>query len=126
MPTLTHRFLPRTTPEQQGVPSTAILALVDALASQGHEFHSFMLLRHGNVIAEAWWAPYEREKPHMLFSLSKSFTATAVGLALAEGRFALDDPMLAFFPDETPAAVSDFRAAMRIRHLLTMTTGHAA
>jgi hypothetical protein len=61
----------------------------------------------------------------MLFSLSKSFTATAVALAMSEGYFSIDDPVVSFFPDETPADVSDFLAAMRVQHLLSMSTGHA-
>ncbi len=117
--------LPRTSPEQQGIASAAILQFVEALESQVHEIHSFMLLRHGSVIAEGWWSPYGREYPHTLFSLSKSFTSTAVGLALSEGRFSIDDPVLSFFPEETPAEVSDLLAAMSVRHLLTMSTGQA-
>jgi CubicO group peptidase (beta-lactamase class C family) len=117
--------LQRTPPEQQGVPSSAIVEFVEAAEKQIRELHSFMLLRHGSVIAEGWWSPYRREHPHMLFSVSKSFTSTAVGLAVAEGLFSIDDPVLSFFPDETPAQVSDFLAAMCVRHLLTMSTGHA-
>jgi CubicO group peptidase (beta-lactamase class C family) len=117
--------LQRTAPEEQGISASAILDFVQALESQVHELHSFMLLRHGCVVAEGWWSPYGRQHPHMLFSLSKSFTATAVGLAIAEGRFTLEDLVLTFFPDETPAEVSDFLAALRVRHLLSMTTGHA-
>jgi len=117
--------LPRTWPEQQGIASAAILQFVEALESQIHEVHSFMLLRHGSVVAEGWWSPQGREYPHMLFSVSKSFTATAVGLAMSERYFGIDDFVLSFFPDEAPAEVSDYLAAMRVRDLLTMTTGHA-
>ena len=84
-----------------------------------------MLLRHGQVVAEGWWAPYAPERPHMLFSLSKSFTSTAIGLAVAEGRLSVDDPVLSFFPEDAPAKVSANLAAMRVRHLLSMSTGHA-
>src|SRR5262249_47329659 len=97
--------LPRTSPEQQGIASAAILRFVEALESQIHEIHSFMLLRHGSVVAEGWWSPYGREYPHTLFSLSKSFTSTAVGFALSEGRFSMDDLVLSFFSEETPAEV---------------------
>jgi CubicO group peptidase (beta-lactamase class C family) len=117
--------LPRTSPEQQGIASSALLHFVEALDSQMRELHSFMLLRHGSVVAEGWWSPYRRNYLHMVFSLSKSFTATAVGLAVAEGRFSLDDLVLPFFPEEAPTEVSDLLAAMRVRHLLTMSTGHA-
>ncbi len=117
--------LPRTSPERQGIASAALLRFVEALDSQVRELHSFMLLRHGSVVAEGWWSPYRRDYPHMVFSLSKSFTATAVGLAVAEGRFSLDDLVLSFFPEEAPTEVSDWLAAMRVRHLLTMSGGHA-
>src|SRR5436190_1328217 len=95
--------LQHATPESQGIASSAILQFIEAVESQIHEFHSFMLLRHGNVVAEGWWSPYKREYPHMLFSVSKSFTSTAVGLAVTEGHFSVDDLVLSFFPDVAPA-----------------------
>lgn len=118
--------LPRSSPEAQGIHSSGILAFVEALESQIHEIHSFMLVRHGSVVSEGWWSPYGRDYPHLLFSLSKSFTSTAVGFALREGRFSMDDAVVSFFADETPAEVNDLLAAMRVRHLLTMATGQAA
>ncbi len=117
--------LPRSAPEAQGLASSAVLAFVEALERENEHLHSLMLLRHGHVVAEGWWAPYAAELPHMLFSLSKSFTATAVGLAVAEGLLSLDDPVLGFFPAERPAEVGPHLAAMCVRHLLSMSTGHA-
>jgi CubicO group peptidase (beta-lactamase class C family) len=118
-------LLSRGAPEAQGIPSAAIGAFVGAVERQLHDMHSFMLLRHGQVVAEGWWAPYAPEHPHMLFSLSKSFASSAVGFAAAEGLLALDDKVLPFFPDAAPAKVGEHLAAMRVRHLLTMSTGHA-
>jgi hypothetical protein len=83
-----------------------------------------MLLRHGVVIAEGWWYPYRPDAPHVLFSLSKSFTSTAVGLAVEQGLLSVEDPLLKFFSNESPKKVSPNLAAMQVRHLLTMTTGH--
>jgi CubicO group peptidase (beta-lactamase class C family) len=117
--------LQRATPEQQGIASAAILQFIEALERQVDEIHSFMLLRHGSVVAEGWWSPYAPEHPHLLFSLSKSFTSTAVGLAIAEGRFSIDDPVLTFFPESTPAEADDRLAALCVRHLLSMSTGQA-
>jgi CubicO group peptidase (beta-lactamase class C family) len=84
----------------------------------------FMLVRHGNVVAEGWWAPYRPHSPHSLYSLSKSFTSSAIGLAVAEGRLTVDDPVLKFFPDDAPANPGENLKAMRVRHLLSMNTGH--
>lgn len=116
--------LPRSTPEAQGVSSAAIQTFVEAVEQKIDALHSFMLLRHGQVIAEGWWAPYGPESPHMLFSLSKSFTSTAVGLAVAEGRLTVEDRVVTFFPEDLPAEVSENLAAMRMHDLLAMATGH--
>jgi CubicO group peptidase (beta-lactamase class C family) len=118
--------LPRSTPEAQGVSSAVIRTFVEAADQQVIAMHSFMLVRHGNVVAECWWKPEAAEKPHVMHSLSKSFTSTAVGLAIAEGKLSVDDPVLKFFPDEAPAEPSDKLKAMRMRDLLTMTCGHDA
>ena len=117
--------LPRALPEEVGIPSQAVTSFLDALVQSGQEAHSFMLLRHGRVAAEGWWKPYEPALPHQLFSLSKSFTSTGVGFAVTEGRLSVDDPVLSFFPEAAPKRPSANLQAMRVRHLLTMTTGHA-
>ena len=117
--------LPRSAPEAQGISSSAIFPFVEAAGQEIHELHSFMLLRHGAVVAEGWWSPYAPDRPHMLFSLSKSFTSTAVGMAVAGGRLSVDDLVLPFFPEDAPPEPSENLAAMRVRHLLSMSTGHA-
>jgi CubicO group peptidase (beta-lactamase class C family) len=115
--------LPRSTPEAQGVSSQSVGDFVKAV-DQIHTLHSFMIVRHGRVIAEGWWQPEAADKPHVLWSLSKSFNSTAVGLAVAEGKLSLDDPVLKFFPAEAPANPSDNLKAMKVRDLLTMSGGH--
>jgi len=122
---MTNNNLVHSTAEAQGMASSAILAFVEAVDKDIDSLHSFMLLRHGAVVAQGWWAPYAPEHPHMLFSLSKSFTSTAVGLAVAEGHLTVDDPVLSFFPEDAPRKVSRHLAAMQVRHLLAMCTGHA-
>ena len=119
------RSLPRSTPEAQGVSSAALLGLVEALDAAASELHSLMVVRHGHVIAEGWWPPYPADRRHQLYSVSKSFTSMAIGMVVAEGKLSLDDPVTSFFPEHLPEEVGDNLAAMRVRHLLTMTTGHA-
>ena len=116
--------LPQTTPESQGISSTAILAFIDAAEREDAGLHGFMLLRYGSVVASGWWEPFRPTYPHMLYSLSKSFTSTAIGLLVAEGKLSVDDHVLDFFAEEAPEDPSAYLQAMRIRHLLTMTTGH--
>ena len=119
------RHLPRSTPEAQGVSSAGLLDFLEAVGKSQHEFHSFMMVRHGQVVAEGWWSPYAPDLNHMLYSLSKSFTSTAVGFAVTEGRLKVEDPVISFFPDELPGNVSEPLAALKVKHLLTMSVGHA-
>lgn len=116
--------LPRSLPEAQGMVSEGILNFLKAVETRKMHLHSLMLVRHGSVIAEGWWAPYRPELKHTLYSLSKSFTSTAVGLAVGEGRLKLDDAVVSFFPDEAPATPDPRLAGLKVKHLLTMTTGH--
>jgi CubicO group peptidase (beta-lactamase class C family) len=117
--------LPRSTPESQGVSSRAILELLEDAQRQQIELHSIMVLRHGSVIAEGWWKPYAPERLHTLFSLSKSFTSSAIGFAINEGLLTEDDTVISFFPDDLPLEVSTNLARMRVRDLLSMSSGHS-
>ena len=118
------KALPRSTPEAEGVSSAGIREYVVAADHDIHSMHSFMLVRHGKVDGEAWWKPQGPEKPHVLWSLSKSFTSTAVGLAIAEGKLSLDDHVLKFFPDDLPARRPSANVkSMRVSDLLRMSCG---
>jgi CubicO group peptidase (beta-lactamase class C family) len=101
-----------------------VLSFVQAADEQIEGMHSFVLVRHGHVVAEGWWSPYDAQSRHSLYSLTKSFTSTAVGLAVADGKLSVDDLVLAQFPDDAPAEATDNLKAMRVRDLLTMSTGH--
>src|SRR5215204_4028610 len=83
-----------------------------------------MIIRHGNVVAEGWWDPYKPALKHVLFSLSKSFTSTAIGFAVSEGKLTVEDKVISFFPEHLLETVSPNLAAMRVKDLLTMNTGH--
>jgi CubicO group peptidase (beta-lactamase class C family) len=117
-------ILSRSSPEAQGISSSAVLAFVEAADRNIDAMNSFMLLRHGQVVAEGWWSPYDAESPHSLYSLSKSFTSTAVGLAVSEGKLSVDDEVLKFFAEDAPAEPSDNLKAMRVGDLLRMSAGH--
>jgi CubicO group peptidase (beta-lactamase class C family)/predicted glycoside hydrolase/deacetylase ChbG (UPF0249 family) len=115
--------LPRSTPEAEGVSSEKVIQFLDAASKSNHEFHSIIMLRHGKVIAEGWWNPYRSDLKHTMYSVSKSFTATAVGFAVAEKRLSVEDKVISFFPDEVPTTVSPYLAELRVKHLLTMSVG---
>jgi len=117
--------LPRSSPEAQGVSSAALLEFVKAADTKVDGLNSFMLVRHGYVVAQGWWGPYTANDPHWLYSMTKSFTSTAEGIAISEGRMSINDQVVMYFPKETPAAPSDNLKKVRVRDLLTMSVGHS-
>jgi CubicO group peptidase (beta-lactamase class C family) len=116
-------LLPRSTPEKEGVSSQGIIDFLDAASKTKNEFQSIMILRHGKVIAEGWWNPYKPDLIHTLYSTSKSFTATAVGLAISEKKLNADDKVISFFPESLPDTVSPFLSNLKIKDLLSMSAG---
>lgn len=116
--------LPRRSPESQGVLSSGIRNFLKAAQESGLEWHSFMLVRHGNVVAEGWWKPFDASFKHTLYSLSKSFTSSAIGFLVSEGKITVNDQVIKFFPEHSPSAPSENLKALKIKHLLTMNVGH--
>lgn len=93
-------------------------------AKDSMDVHSVMIVKDGNVIFSRWQSEGVDTVPHVLHSVSKTFTATAVGLAINEGKMKLTDKIIDFFPDKVPANPSDNLKAMMVRDLLTMSCGH--
>lgn len=115
--------LPRSTPEKEGVIPDSILHFLTAFGNSTNELHSFMLIRHGQVVAETWNTPYRPDLRHTMYSVSKSFAATAAGFAVSENKLTVDDKVISFFPDEVPPTISPFLAELKVKDLLTMSVG---
>ena len=124
-PPVTDDQLPRKAPEAADVDPQAVLDFLDQAFARKLDLHGVMLYRSGAVIAEGWNWPYAQHRPHIMHSLTKSLTACAVGLAIDEGYFSLDDTVVSFFADELPPEINEHLAALRVVDLLTMRTGHA-
>ena len=114
--------MPRSTPAAEGVDGRGLLALLNAFEAPGHGFHSLMIARHGQVIAEGWWAPYARERAHLGYSLSKSFTATVLGDLVGRSLIDLDAPVLSYLTEL--ASVSPKWRRVTVRDCIAMAVGH--
>lgn len=114
----------RCTPEEVGIPSGAIMKLLDVLEGGGFtEMHGIMILRHDKICAEGWWAPYAPQLHHALHSLSKTWTATAIGLCEYEGLLQLTDKVSDLLPEKMPASLSKRVAGITVRDVMTMASG---
>jgi CubicO group peptidase (beta-lactamase class C family) len=117
--------LPRSSPADQQLDPAAVLAFVEAVdADPVIELHSLMVSRHGHVVAEGWWAPHAPERTRLLYSLSKSFTSTALGFALSEGLFDLDDTVVSHFPEFDEEIIDPRSRSVTLRHVASMASGH--
>ena len=117
--------LPRGAPEDQQVDPAAIVRFLDTVEDHpGVEMHSLMVVRHGHVVAEGWWAPYSAERPQLLYSLSKSFTSTAAAFAQAEGLLDLDDTVVSHFGEFAADITDPGSRSVKIRHVASMASGH--
>jgi len=110
------------TPEEQGMDSLALAKLVAYGAS--NSFDSLLVVRHGRIVTEAYYAPYTADIPHQIFSSTKAVTGTLLGMVYNDGLLdRLDHPMLDFFADRQVANVDDRKKAITVQNLLDMTSG---
>lgn len=113
-------------PEAVGISSKVINEMLEEMEKEDCELHSFMLLRHGKVAVETYKAPLKATDPHMVYSVSKSFLATAFGFALEEGLLTKETKFLDIFPDYKPKRQDKYLEKLTIAHLVSMTSGKAA
>lgn len=114
----------RSTPERQGVPSRLLAGLIRNLAQDRQtDIHHLMVLRHGYVICECDFAPYRGGIWHITHSMCKSITGMAIGLLVEEGRLSLDENVYKIFEKKVNPLAKRFRPELKVRHLLTMTSG---
>lgn len=116
--------LERVAPEAVDIPSRDVHALVGALEASGSELHGMMVLRHGKVAAEGWWAPYGPGQVHGSQSLTKTITGSAFGIAMREGLMTLDTLLTDVFPEYAPLCEGKpYWNELRMRHMTTMAAG---
>ena len=116
----------KASPESKGIPSQHILQFLDDLEKKHIPMHSFLLLKEDVLLAEGYYSPYKKETLHRMFSISKSFTAIAVGILASEGKLSLSDPIINYFPEKVPKDIHPWIAELTIQNMLMMRTCHAS
>jgi len=113
-----------TTPENLGIDSSTILNFIERIEKEHINLHGFLVLRNGQIAAEGYWAPYERDNMHRIYSISKTFVSLAIGLMIDEGRLTLHDRIATFFKDKLPQGLHPYLEQTTIRDLLMMASPH--
>lgn len=109
--------------ESVGIDSSVIKKMTEEMTRCGINIHSMMIIRNSKVACEAWSAPLEPDIPHMAYSISKSFLATAYGFALYEGRIKKETRFLDVFPEYRYSKKDEKLEKLTIHQLLCMTAG---
>ena len=118
------KSIPRAeSPKEIGVSANVVKAFLEDGAEKGYEFHSLMVIRHGKVAVEWYNKPYNKDTPQAVYSVSKSFTSTAIGFAISEGLITLDTKLLDIFPDYPPKKADERFEKLTVRNLLRMSSG---
>jgi len=113
------------TPESQGMDSKTLLKMFETIQTDQVPIHSVLILRHGYLVCEAYFQPFDKNTLHNLFSTTKSFTSTLIGIAIEEGKIkGVHESIVDIFPDVKMPENNLGSKEMTIEDLLTMTAGH--
>ncbi len=110
------------TPEAAGISASSIQTFLSELERRGVNMHSVLMLRGNDIFFEKYWAPFDENMPHRMYSVTKTFVSIAIGCLIDEGKIAIDDPIISYFPDKLPETVNEYLASQTIRHMLMMST----
>ena len=112
------------TPEEQGMDSAALAQLVDFVGIYKQD--SLLIIRHGKIVVDAYYAPYVRNIRHDLRSVTKSFISTLTGIEVQEGLLdSVDHPIVDLFTDKHISNLDDGKKAITVQNMLDMTSGIA-
>lgn len=115
----------RNCPEQLGIPSRAIMNFIEELEDKEVAMHSFIMLHKGELVVEGYWKPFDENRQHRMYSISKSLTSLAIGCLEEEGKLKLTDKIVDYFRDLVPEeGVHPYIEAMTIQDMLKMATAH--
>jgi len=110
------------TPEEAGISSDAVREYIDFLERRGCTMHSVLLMKGEKLFAEYYWAPFDRDFCHRMYSQTKSYVSLAIGLLMEEGKLTLDDTIVSHFPEKIEREVPPYLAKQTIRDMLMMCT----
>ena len=110
------------TPEAAGISSAHIKKYIEALNERGIHMHSVLFMKGDKIFGEYYWAPFNKDFCHRMYSETKSYVSMAIGLLYDEGKLSLDDKIADYFPEKIDTPLSEALKNQTIRHMLTMTT----
>ncbi len=110
------------TPEQAGISSQKVADYINMLNSRKLPMHSVLMMKGDKLFAEYYWAPFDKDFCHRMYSQTKSYTSVAIGLLVEEGKIDLDRPIAEYFPEKIDIELPSHLKIQTVREMLTMTT----
>ena len=116
----------RITPEEAGISSRRVKEFMAALRRRGTRMHSVLMMKGDKLFAEYYWAPFDKDFCHRMYSETKSYVGVAIGLLEEEGKLDINDPIIKYFPEKLDTPLPEWLGEQTIKNMLTMSTvgGH--
>ncbi len=112
-------------PESVGIGSARVRRFLETLESYGYDTHSIIMARGDKIFAEAYYAPYDKDSLHRMYSVSKSFVSIAAGAAIDDGILSLDSRLVDLLSEYAPDLTDELLCRVTVRDLLSMRSSMA-
>ena len=109
-------------PESVGISSEAVCDFVEFIEGCNLRTHSILLMRGDDLFAEMYYAPFNKDRTHRMYSVTKCFVSVAIGLLEEDGVISLDDKIIDYFPEKIDGEIHEWLKNQTIRDMLKMTT----
>ncbi|MGN0318451.1 MAG: serine hydrolase domain-containing protein [Lachnospira sp.] len=118
-------FFNNTSPKECDIPSQYLINFAERLEKEDYYMHGLLVFKGNNICMETYYAPYDRNTLHRLFSITKSFTSIAIGFLVDEGKIRLSDHIVDYFPEKLPKeGAYPYTKMLTIEQMLSMRTCH--
>lgn len=107
-------------PEEEGLPSQAVVEFLETIQERRINLHSFMIVRNGNILTEAYYKPFDENFMHRLYSCSKTYVSMAIGMLIDEGKLRLDDKLVDILPEYVHREQGEFMRECTVEDALKM------
>ena len=115
---------PVSNPEAQGMDPAMLEKMQAVIKEKGLSLESLLIIRNGAIVSERYYSSNNADSPHAMYSVTKSFTATLVGIALDQGKLkGVEQRVADLLPGRTFENSDARKQSMTLENLLSMTAG---
>lgn len=120
---MSYHAFERTDPEKAGISNDLVWRLLDELEHEKTQMRGLLIMKDGKLCVEGWWKPFSAGNRHGNQSLTKTYAATAVGIAFTKGMLSLQDRIIDLFPEYAGECPEGLIQELKVCDVLSMSCG---